>query len=123
MAGLTVAEATQKLEQRGYAIMLGSNVASDKVPPGSIVEQVPKADTTLAKGGSVTVQVSAGPGDVPVPKLMGLGLTVAKANLEKVGLKPAVRWVSTSRRCNGGSSSSNGASGKRWCSASRAGIG
>jgi beta-lactam-binding protein with PASTA domain len=25
---------------------------------------------------------------------MGLGLTVAKANLEKVGLKPAVRWVS-----------------------------
>jgi beta-lactam-binding protein with PASTA domain len=25
---------------------------------------------------------------------MGLGLMVAKANLEKVGLKPAVRWVS-----------------------------
>jgi serine/threonine-protein kinase len=94
VTGLTVADATKLLEQRGYSIVLGTNVASDKVPQGSIVEQVPKADTALAKGGSVTVQVSAGPGDVPVPKLMGLGLTVAKANLEKVGLKPAVRWVS-----------------------------
>jgi serine/threonine-protein kinase len=94
VTGLTVADATQKLDQRGYSIVVGSTVASSTVPPGAIVEQSPTADTALAKGASVTVQVSGGPGDVPVPKLMGLGLTIAKTNLEKAGLKAAVRWVS-----------------------------
>lgn len=94
LTGLTVADATQKLEQRGYTLVVGSTVANATVPAGAVVEQSPKADTAQAKGSSVTVQVSGGPGDVPVPKLVGLGLTVAKTNLEKLGLKAAVRWVS-----------------------------
>jgi len=94
VTGLTVAEATQKVEQRGYALAVGSSIASPTVAPGAVVEQAPKADTALAKGGTVTVQISGGPGEIPVPKLMGLGLTIAKTNLDKLGLKPAVRWVS-----------------------------
>jgi beta-lactam-binding protein with PASTA domain len=94
VTGLTVADATQKLDQRGYTLAVGGNVQSATAAPGTIAEQAPKADTPLAKGGTVTVQVSGGPEDVPVPKLVGIGLATAKANLEKVGLKPAVRWVS-----------------------------
>jgi eukaryotic-like serine/threonine-protein kinase len=94
VTGLTVADATQKLEKAGYTLTVGNTIADATVAPGTIIEQSPKADTAEAKGAAVTVQVSGGPGEVPVPKLMGLGLVTAKANLEKIGLKPAVRWVS-----------------------------
>lgn len=93
VTGLTVTDATQRLEQRGFTLAVGGTVTNPNVPQGSIVEQSPKADTPLAKGGTVTVQVSGGPGDIEVPKLVGLGLTIAKTNLEKLGLKATVRWV------------------------------
>ena len=35
-----------------------------------------------------------GPGDVEVPKIVGLSLKKAKTDVEKLGLKAAVRWVS-----------------------------
>ena len=40
------------------------------------------------------VQVSSGPAEVEVPKLSGLALNKAKEELEKLGLKAAVVWVS-----------------------------
>jgi len=94
ITGLTVAEATSRLEQRGFTLAVGGTVTNATVPQGTIVEQTPKADTAQQKGGAVTVQVSCGPGDVEGPKLVGMGLTVAKTNLEKLGLKATVRWVS-----------------------------
>ncbi len=90
---LTVPEARQRLEQKGFTLTVGGTIANATVPLDHIFDQLPKADTALAKGSAVTVQVSSGPGDVLVPKLVGVGLTQAKADLEKLGVKAVVRWV------------------------------
>ena len=93
IVGVTVAEATQRLDQKGYHLQVGTTVASPDAGAGLILDQSPKADTAQAKGSTVTVQVSSGTGDVEMPKVLGVGLTQAKTDLEKLGLKPVVRWV------------------------------
>jgi serine/threonine-protein kinase len=88
-----VAEAKQRLEQHGYqgdVVM----VPSESVQQGLVVEQAPKADVALAKGGVVKVQVSSGQDVVEVPKLVGNPIAQAQATLEKLSLKPIVRWIS-----------------------------
>jgi serine/threonine-protein kinase len=42
----------------------------------------------------VVLRVSAGPAEVEVPRVTGSVVQRAKADLEKVGLKPKVEWVS-----------------------------
>jgi serine/threonine-protein kinase len=91
--GVTVAEATQRLDQKGYRLQVGASIASADAGAGLILDQSPKADTAQAKGATVTVQVSIGTGDVEMPKLLGVGLTQAKSDLEKLGLKVVMRWV------------------------------
>ena len=93
VTGLAVADATTRLEARGYAAQVGATVAHATVAAGLIFEQSPKAEAPHPKGGTVTLQVSSGPGDLEVPKLLGVGITQAKTDLEKLGLKAAVRWV------------------------------
>jgi len=93
VTGLTIAEAKQRLEQRGYQDEV-TQVPSDTVEKDKVVDQSPKADTALAKGGSVKLQVSTGPDLVEVPKLVGVSITLAQAQLEKLSLKPVVRWIS-----------------------------
>jgi serine/threonine-protein kinase len=95
LAGLTVAEATAKLAPAGYKLKLGAPVADASVPEGKIVSQDPAADTALEKNVPVLVQVSTGPGEFEMPKLVGVGLENAKAQVEKAGLKLApIKWVS-----------------------------
>jgi beta-lactam-binding protein with PASTA domain len=90
---LTVPDAKQRLEQKGFILAIGGTIANATIAKDHIFDQTPKADTAQAKGSTVTVQVSGGPGDVEVPKLVGVSLTQAKADLEKLGVKAVVRWV------------------------------
>jgi eukaryotic-like serine/threonine-protein kinase len=94
VTGLTLADATQRLEDKGYKLQAGAPLANATVPLGQIVSQTPPADTPLEKGKTVSVQVSAGAEEVAVPKLVGLSINNAKAELEKLGLESALRWVS-----------------------------
>jgi beta-lactam-binding protein with PASTA domain len=94
VAGLGTAEARILVEKEGFKLEIGEPLVDATVPAGKIVKQGPAADTPYEKGKSVLVQVSSGPGDVEMPKLIGLGLNKAKEQLEKLGLKPQVRWVS-----------------------------
>jgi beta-lactam-binding protein with PASTA domain len=93
VVGITIGEATQRIEQRGYQVQVGATVPSPDAGPGIVIEQTPKADTTQAKGGTVVVQVSSGTGDVEMPKVLGVGINQAKTDLEKLGLKVVIRWV------------------------------
>jgi serine/threonine-protein kinase len=93
VAGLTVAEAKQKLEQKGFTLKEGESVAHATLPAGSVISQTPEGDTASAKGSAITVQLSSGPGDIDVPKLIGINVTKAQKDLEKLGLKPMVRWI------------------------------
>jgi len=94
VAGLGTAEAKILIEREGFKLEVGEPLADPEVPAGKIVKQGPTADTPYEKGKTVLVQVSSGPGEVEMPKLIGLGLNKAKEQLEKLGLKPQVRWVS-----------------------------
>jgi beta-lactam-binding protein with PASTA domain len=88
-----LAEAVRRLEERGYSVQVGIAVADEKVPVDVIVRQLPKSDTTYAPPGIVVIQPSAGPADVELPKLVGMGVTAAKTRVEELGLKATVRWI------------------------------
>lgn len=93
ITGVNVPEATHRLEQRGYTLQLTATVPDNTIAQGLIIDQTPKAETAHVKGGTVTVRVSSGPGEVELPKFIGIGLTQAKTDIEKMGLKVNVRWV------------------------------
>jgi beta-lactam-binding protein with PASTA domain len=93
VSGLSAAEAKQKLEQKGYTLKEGEGIAHATIPAGSVVNQSPEGDAAAAKGSAITVQLSTGPGEIDVPKLIGISVTKAQKDLEKLGLKPMVRWV------------------------------
>jgi serine/threonine-protein kinase len=94
ITGITVAEATQRVEQRGYSLQLTATVPDATVAHGLVIDQTPKAETPHVKGGTVTVRVSSGPGEFELPKFVGVAYAQAKTDLEKLGVKPVVRWVS-----------------------------
>jgi serine/threonine-protein kinase len=94
VTGRGLSEATLLLEQAGYKVQQGEAVSDDKVPEGKIVKQVPMAGTNLEKDKTVLVQLSSGANLVEIPKVTGLTLSNAKAQIEKAGLKVgALRWV------------------------------
>ena len=94
VTGLSVVDASKRLEEKGYKLLAGEPVANATVPEGQIVSQLPPAETAAEKGKTVTVQVSAGAQEVAVPKVMGLSVNNAKTALQKVGLEPQMHWVS-----------------------------
>ena len=93
ITGITVPEATKRLEQRGYTLQLTATVPDNTVAKDNVIDQTPKAETAHVKGGTVTVRVSSGPGEVELPKFIGVGVNQAKTDIEKLGLKPVIRWV------------------------------
>ena len=96
VAGLGTAEARILLEKDGFKLEVGEPISAGISPlgAGKIVKQGRQTDTPYERGRSVLVQLSSGPGEVQMPKLAGLGLNKAKEELEKIGLKPQVSWVS-----------------------------
>jgi len=94
LKSLALAEATKRLEERGYKIATGAPVVDPAVPEGAVVSQTPAPDAPLEKGKSVTVQLSSGSGEAAVPKVIGLTMANAKTELTKLGFEPNVRWVS-----------------------------
>lgn len=94
VTGLSVVDASKRLEGTGYKLQAGDPVANATVAQGLIISQTPAAETPTEKGKTVTVQVSAGAAEVEVPKVMGLSVNNAKTALEKLGLEAEVRWVS-----------------------------
>ena|SRR5215471_3413748 len=93
VTGLTLAEATKKIEERGYALQNAGAVPNATVAVGLVVDQSPQADMAQSKGSAVIVHLSAGPGEFDMPKVVGVGVNQAKTDLEKLGVKPVVRWV------------------------------
>ncbi len=94
VVGLEVADATRRLQDEGYVIQMAGTVPDPTVAEGKIARQIPEAEATYVEGGAVTVQLSSGPADVEMPKLVGQGYTKALNEVESLGLKPAVGWIS-----------------------------
>lgn len=101
VTGMSVDEARQRLQQEGYELIVGDPVFDDNVSEGSIITQIPEANKELPKGKTVIVKASGGKGQVELPDLKGQSTSVAREQLEKLGLQANVRWVSWAETTSG----------------------
>jgi eukaryotic-like serine/threonine-protein kinase len=87
VVGLTVENAQRQLEDAGLVVRVAEGRHSTKAPEGSVLDVQPAQGTTLERGDRVTVVPSLGPPPVPVPNVVGLPLTDAKAAIRDAHLK------------------------------------
>lgn len=81
LTGKSYEEAKQLLSDMGLQITKGESIASDQVEKDKIAMQYPEAGTEVAKQDIITVNLSSGPGDAVVPKLVGKAFT-SEADIE-----------------------------------------
>jgi len=85
LSGQTVDAATATLGELQLVLARGDDVFNDTVPIGQIVSQNPAVGASLDRDGTVTVQVSKGPDEVPFPDLAGLTFSDAQTLLIETG--------------------------------------
>jgi eukaryotic-like serine/threonine-protein kinase len=85
VTGEQVALARSIVEQAKFQVSTVS-VPNHK-PSGIVVSESPAAGTKADKGSTVTLSVSSGPGNVPVPPVQGLSQAAATKALHRAGLK------------------------------------
>jgi eukaryotic-like serine/threonine-protein kinase len=58
-----------------------------KLPAGKVVSQNPYAGQTVDKGSTVRLAISSGPGNAPVPSVVGMSKAAAERTITRQGLK------------------------------------
>jgi serine/threonine-protein kinase len=101
VVGLTVEKATGTLEEAGFDVEAAPPKPHLTAKAGEVLEQEPKAGKSLKKGEKVTLVSSSGPGDVEVPKVVGMAANAAKNKVDDAGLEGQVRWVSLAETASG----------------------
>jgi serine/threonine-protein kinase len=99
LAGRTVAEATELLEEAKLAIGRTIKVNTNEQPKDRVVESAPAAGQSLAPGTVVNVSVASG--SVVVPTLTGQTQDEASTALLAIGLRPKTVYRETSRATEG----------------------
>lgn len=95
MVGKPFAEVKDRLEQAGLVVERDEDAFDESIPKGSVLKfTVPDSPgsavgSTVNKGTTLVLTVSAGPSPRLVPPLTGLSLDDARAQLEQLGLKMA----------------------------------
>lgn len=89
VAGLSVSDATQALDDRGLTVdeSLGTESHSDDVAEGSVIALITSTDP-VRPGDPVGLQVSLGPELFPVPDVDGMDLQEAMDALSNAGFAP-----------------------------------
>ena len=77
--------AAQALTAKGFAVTRGDDF-SDTVPVDTVIGTNPASGTSQPRGSTVQITVSKGPQLIAVPKLTGLTLEAAQAQLVALGL-------------------------------------
>jgi eukaryotic-like serine/threonine-protein kinase len=86
------ATASQILQNRGFEVDIVTVVNPD-VERDHVAAQDPRPDTEAPEGSTVTITVSAGPGDAAVPAVAGMSQDEAEQALEDAGFKTRVERV------------------------------
>jgi beta-lactam-binding protein with PASTA domain/predicted Ser/Thr protein kinase len=87
VVGKTAQEANDTLTAAGFLVQ-AEDVEVDGVEEGRVAEQNPAADAPAAKGSTVTIKVSSGPGQVTIPDVAGQDPGTATNTLVDAGLTP-----------------------------------
>jgi beta-lactam-binding protein with PASTA domain len=93
VVGFTQVNATSALAAAGLDVGSTSAVASDSVPAGNVVSQMPSAGTSVVVGSAVALTISSGPATVVVPDVSGLTQSAATTVITAASL--AVGSVTT----------------------------
>lgn len=86
LTGKTLLEATAELTALGLVVAEAPSVPHPDVAAGKISVQLPIAGESLARGGTVTVTVSAGQRTTLVPSIYGKNFVTVKERLERYGM-------------------------------------
>ncbi|HEX5619226.1 MAG TPA: PASTA domain-containing protein, partial [Solirubrobacteraceae bacterium] len=92
VVGTQAATASQILQNKGFEVQQ-NNIESDDTPRGEVAGQNPRAGTFADEGSTVTINVSAGPGQVSVPTVAGQSQEEAESALREAGLDVTVEEV------------------------------
>jgi len=84
--GLSLAQAQETANRVGLTIFVEDKFYSSYVPEGSIVSQIPVANSRVRRGGRIRVAESIGPLRVAIPDLVGQTQLAATLNLRRRGL-------------------------------------
>ena len=90
VAGLPVDAARDELAGLGFAVRIADGQYSERVAAGRVIRVQPEPGTSLEQGESVTIVPSLGPPPVKAPKVEGMPLERATAQLERAGLEAEV---------------------------------
>ena len=86
VTGLTQSAAETEIANAGLTVGVVSEEFSDTVEAGSVISQDPIADSSVAPGSPVDLEVSKGPEPVIVPDVVGMTQSEAEAEIANVGL-------------------------------------
>ncbi len=86
VVSLTEDEARKMLAKLGLKLAVNSQVSVNNIPADIVLSQDPSERGSLAPGGTVMVDVSAGPAAIEVPMLVGQTLDAARQTLSGLGL-------------------------------------
>jgi eukaryotic-like serine/threonine-protein kinase len=93
VVGRTLSEATALLAQSSYKLEQADPIADASVPKGSVVSQLPAAQAPQETDKPVVVRISAGPGEIEVPKLLGQNIDTVKAKAKDQGFELKIAWI------------------------------
>jgi len=82
--GLTWPQAEAQIKAQGL-VPVEHKEASSGVPSGQVISTDPDNGNSIAKGGTVTVNVSTGAANITLPNLQGTQATTAEAQLKNLG--------------------------------------
>ncbi|MGH2946612.1 MAG: PASTA domain-containing protein [Solirubrobacteraceae bacterium] len=89
VVGLRSATAAQALQNRGFEVDVVP-VTNERVARDRVAAQDPLPDTMAPEGSTVTITVSTGPGQAPIPSVAGLPRREAEDRLREAGFEPEV---------------------------------
>lgn len=92
VAGQTVSEAQNRLQKDGFQVSVQTKIDAE-VAEGTVINTSPAAGIFVEKGKVITLNVSSGPEQVAVPKLIGLTQDQATQALAAAGLEVDVEIV------------------------------
>ena len=84
VVGQDQASAASELQEAGFTVS-ATQQSSSSVPQGDVISQDPAAGSSAARGSTVDITVSTGPGAVSVPTVVGQSQSQAIDTLEDAG--------------------------------------
>lgn len=86
LVGLSLDEATAKLDELGLVVVRGKDGPTVKIPAGKVGLQFPLKGFKVPKGGSVAISLSSGQQHTLIPTIYNRKFSVVKKRLEAAGM-------------------------------------